>query len=105
MSNSSTIARSSLGQTLCLVCNACAALAFGPLFWAGSAYAQSSPNFSEIVGNGAGAGISDTYYLGRERAWTKAGQKWVTQIGLDGAFNILKEFWPDINHSVFHGKY
>jgi hypothetical protein len=62
-------------------------------------------NISEIVGNGAGAGISDTYYPSRERTWTKTGQKWVTQIALDGAFNILKEFWPDINHAVFHGKY
>jgi hypothetical protein len=62
-------------------------------------------NISEIVGNGAGAGISDTYYPSRERTWTKTGQKWLTQIALDGAFNILKEFWPDINQAIFHGKY
>jgi hypothetical protein len=62
-------------------------------------------NLSEIVGNGAGAGISDSYYPSRERTWTKTGQKWVTQIALDGVFNIVKEFWPDINHAVFHGKY
>jgi hypothetical protein len=29
----------------------------------------------------------------------------VTQIALDGVFNIVKEFWPDINQAVFHGKY
>lgn len=62
-------------------------------------------NFSEIVGNGAGAGISDTYYPGRERTWTKTGQKWLTQCALDGFFNIIKEFWPDVNQAVFHGKY
>jgi hypothetical protein len=62
-------------------------------------------NVSEIVGNGAGAGISDAYYPARERTWTKTGQKWLTQIALDGVFNILKEFWPDINHAIFHGKY
>jgi hypothetical protein len=62
-------------------------------------------NFSEIVGNGAGAGISDTYYPSRERTWTKTGQKWVTQIALDGVFNVAKEFWPDINRAIFHGKY
>ena len=62
-------------------------------------------NFSEIVGNGAGAGISDRYYPSRERTWTKTGQKWLTQIGLDGLFNIVKEFWPDINRSIFHNKY
>jgi hypothetical protein len=35
----------------------------------------------------------------------QGGQKWVTQIALDDVFNIVKEFWPDINHAVFHGKY
>jgi hypothetical protein len=62
-------------------------------------------NFSEIVGNGAGAGISDTYYPARERTWTKTYQKWATQIALDGVFNVLKEFWPDINRAIFRGKY
>lgn len=58
-------------------------------------------NFSEIIGNGAGAGISDLYYPSPERTWTKTGQKWLTQIALDGVFNILKEFWPDIRRDVF----
>ncbi len=62
-------------------------------------------NFSEIIGNGAGAAISNTYYPSRERTWTKTGQKWVAQIGLDGAFNVLKEFWPDINRIIFRSKY
>lgn len=62
-------------------------------------------NISEIVGNGAGAGISDLYYPSRERTWTKTGQKWLTQIALDGVFNITKEFWPDINRFIFRGKY
>jgi hypothetical protein len=61
-------------------------------------------NFSEIIGNGAGAGISDLYYPSQERTWTKTGQKWVTQIALDGVFNIFKEFWPDISHSVLRQK-
>jgi len=62
-------------------------------------------NFSEIVGNGAGAGISDLYYPASERTWTKTGQKWLTQVAIDGVFNVFKEFWPDINRTVFGGRY
>ncbi len=65
----------------------------------------SSFNFSEIVGNGAGAGISNLYYPQQERTWTKTGQKWLLQIGIDGIFNMGKEFWPDINRVVFRGHY
>jgi hypothetical protein len=61
-------------------------------------------NFSEIVGNGAGAGVSDLYYPSRYRTWTKTGQKWLTQIALDGVFNVFKEFWPNISHSVLRQK-
>ena len=62
-------------------------------------------NISEIAGNGAGAAVSGFYYPSSERTWTKTGQKWITQIALDGVFNIVKEFWPDVNRLVFHGKY
>jgi len=65
----------------------------------------SSFNFSEIVGNGAGAGISDLYYPASERTWTKTGQKWLTQVAIDGVFNVFKEFWPDIDRTVFRGRY
>jgi hypothetical protein len=58
-------------------------------------------NLSEIAGNGAGAAISDFYYPSQERTWTKTGQKWLTQVALDGVFNVFKEFWPDISHAVF----
>jgi len=62
-------------------------------------------NISEIVRQRRRCRNLNTYYPSRERTWTKTGQKWLTQIELDGAFNILKEFWPDINRTIFHGKY
>jgi hypothetical protein len=58
-------------------------------------------NFSEIAGNGVGAAISNLYYPGNERTWTKTGQKWLLEIGLDGGSNIIKEFWPDVAHALF----
>jgi hypothetical protein len=64
-----------------------------------------TPNFSEIVGNGAAAGISGLYYPSAERGWTKTGQRWFLEVGIDGISNVVKEFWPDINAKVFHNKY
>jgi len=64
-----------------------------------------APNFSEVVGNGAAAGIASFYYPSPERTWTKTGQRWITQIGLDGFSNLIKEFWPDVNSKLFHNKY
>ncbi len=64
----------------------------------------SQPNYSEVIGNGAAAGISGLYYPDRYRTWTKTGQRWVQQLALDATFNVLKEFWPDIRHSVLRQK-
>lgn len=62
-------------------------------------------NTSEIAGAGAAAGISDLYYPSVDRTWTKTGQRWLLNVGLDGGTFIFKEFWPDINNSIFHQKY
>jgi hypothetical protein len=61
-------------------------------------------NASEIIGAGAAAGISDFYYPEQERTWTKTGQRWLTNVSLDGATFVLREFWPDINSTLFHTK-
>jgi hypothetical protein len=62
-------------------------------------------NISEIVGAGAAAGIGNAYYPAEHNPLVKTYQRWGTQVGLDGIFNVLKEFWPDIDKAVFHGKY
>ena len=63
-----------------------------------------SPNISEIVGNGAAAGIGNLYYPSQDRTWTKTGQRWLTQIGLDGGSNLIKEYWPFLNSKLFRRK-
>ena len=61
-------------------------------------------NASEILGAGGAAGLSSLYYPGVERTWTKVGQRWLTSVLIDGGTFTFKEFWPDINNSLFHQK-
>jgi hypothetical protein len=60
-------------------------------------------NASEVVGAGAAAGIANLYYPSRERTLGNTVDQWTTNIGIDAAAFIIREFWPDINHSLFHG--
>jgi hypothetical protein len=62
-------------------------------------------NFSEVVGNAAGAAISDLYYPRQERTLDKTAQKWILQLGIDAFFDMAKEFWPDTDQRIFHGRY
>lgn len=62
-------------------------------------------NISEVVGAGAAAGISNAYYPQPSNMWVKTYQRWASQIIQDGISNIAKEFWPDVNHALFHNKY
>jgi hypothetical protein len=58
-------------------------------------------NFSEVLGNSAAVGISMAYYPDRRDAGdalTSLG----TQIGIDMASNVLKEFAPDIMRKFSH---
>ena len=62
-------------------------------------------NLSEVVGAGAAAGISNSYYPAETNVWVKTYQRWLSQMVQDAASNIAKEFWPDINHALFHNKF
>jgi hypothetical protein len=60
---------------------------------------RSQFNYSEIVGNGLEAGLSNLYYPERERTLHNTVTNWATMTLVTGVANVLKEFWPDIrNH-------
>jgi hypothetical protein len=65
---------------------------------------DTQPNFSEVVGAGIGSSISSLYYPSVYRTWTKIGQRWLTNVIIDGSVLTFKEFWPDVNNKVFHQK-
>jgi hypothetical protein len=60
-------------------------------------------NVSEVVGAGASSGLSSLYYPTRERSIGNTGKEWGLDVGIDSASFVVREFWPDINHWLFHG--
>ena len=60
-------------------------------------------NFSEFLGNGVAAGLSNVYHPGPHTLVSSANVL-STQIGLDVAGYELKEFWPDIKAKVLRRK-
>lgn len=56
-------------------------------------------NYSEIIGNSTAVAISNAYYADNRDA-RDAGVKLTSQLGVDMAANILKEFWPEINRKL-----
>jgi hypothetical protein len=63
-----------------------------------------APNYSEVVGAGVASSISAAYYPSVYQTWTKIGQRWLTNVIIDGVTFSVKEFWPDVNNAVFHQK-
>ena len=61
-------------------------------------------NSGEVVGSGMAAGLSNLYYPGRERTFGSTAGRWATNIGIDAGTFMFKEFWPDINRTIFHSK-
>lgn len=59
-------------------------------------------NFSEVIGNATGVAISNAYYPDTRDVGDNV-EKLGSQIGIDAASQVLKEFWPDIKHKLFHG--
>lgn len=69
--------------------------ATGQIFWTHNDSGSSGFNFSEVLGNSTAVAISQSYYPDNRNA-TDAGVKLVSQLGVDAASNVLKEFWPDM---------
>lgn len=59
-------------------------------------------NFSEVMGAGASAAISNIYYPRDNRTLSSNLSQWGVMVGEDTFFNLLKEYWPDIRHKVFN---
>ena len=74
--------------------------AIGQTFWTHADSGQMQFNYSEIIGNTTAVAISNAYYQdNRDVAsnLTKLG----TQVGVDMAANVLKEFSSDLNRKFF----
>jgi hypothetical protein len=61
-------------------------------------------NFSEIVGAGAAAGISNLYYPSRERTFDNTVESWGLNVAIDAGSFVAREFLPDVMHALFHRK-
>ena len=57
-------------------------------------------NASELLGNAAGAAISNAYYPDTRNAHDNA-EKFLIQLGTDALSQVGKEFWPDIKRKWF----
>jgi hypothetical protein len=70
--------------------------AIGQIFWTHTDSGGTQFNFSEVVGNSTAVAISEAYYPNNRTA-SDAITKLGTQLAVDTASNVLKEFWPDLN--------
>ena len=61
-------------------------------------------NVSEVLGAGIASGLSNLYYPSATRSLSNTGTQWGEDIAIDAAAFVAKEFWPDINHHLFHNK-
>lgn len=75
--------------------------AAGQIFWTHTDSAKGQFNYSEILGNSAATAIGNAYYPDNRTA-SNAVSKLGSQLAVDMASNILKEFWPEISRKLSH---
>jgi hypothetical protein len=78
--------------------------AIGQTFWTHSDSGRMQFNYSEILGNSTAVAISNAYYQDNRDA-SDALTKLGTQIGVDLAANVLKEFSADLNRKFFRKRH
>ena len=69
------------------------------IFWTHKDSGGTQFNFSEVCGNATAVAISNSYYPDNRTA-ADAVSRLSTQLGVDMASNMLKEFWPDITRKL-----
>jgi hypothetical protein len=77
--------------------------AVGQIFWTHTDTGKGQFNYSEILGNSAAVAIGVGYYHDNRNA-TEALSRLGSQLGVDMASNILKEFWPEISRKLSRKK-
>ena len=60
-------------------------------------------NSGEVVGSALSSALSNAYYPQSERTVGNTLDQWGLDIGIDAFTFAFREFWPDINHTLFHG--
>jgi len=73
--------------------------AVGQIFWTHKDSGGTQFNYSEVVGNATAVAISMAYYPDSRKAADAAGSLG-TQLAVDTASNIVKEFWPDLERKL-----
>ena len=73
--------------------------AVGQIFWTHKDSGGTQFNYSEVVGNSTAVAISMAYYPNNRTA-ADAVTGLGTQLAVDTASNILKEFWPDLERKM-----
>ena len=61
-------------------------------------------NFSEVLGSFSSAAVAVSYYPKSERDFSDVAERAGVQFAFDAGFNILKEFYPEIERKLFRRK-
>jgi hypothetical protein len=75
--------------------------AVGQIFWTHNDNGTTGFNYSEVAGNATAVAIGMSYYPD-DRNVGDAVSQWGTQLTVDMAANVLKEFWPDMERKLHH---
>ncbi len=61
-------------------------------------------NFSEVLGGFSSSALAMTYYPSSQRDFSNVAERAGIQFAFDAGFNVLKEFYPEIERVIFHKK-
>jgi len=61
-------------------------------------------NFSEVLGSFSSAALAVTYYPKEDRDFSDVAERAGIQFAFDAGFNVLKEFYPEIERKIFGRK-